>query len=295
MINVINQLELHHIKSFMALADALHFGKAAENLHISQSALSQQIKQLEAIVGTRLFNRTNRTVSLNRAGNLFLREARLMDAQIKRSLERWQLELNGHEGEVHIGFVGSAMQLYMPPLLKKFGKEYPKIRLHLEELTNEEQLQALDKGDLDIGFMRSNQIAHSMNIKSVYEENFSLVLPNGHPITQENFKNLGQLAQERFILFPNEKSPLYYQQILNMCAFHGFVPQISHRSIHGPTIFMLVENGMGVSIVPNSLRDEHNCNIRFIELVNIKQKTNLFAVWNKTNDNAAFQNFLPML
>lgn len=295
MIRITNQLEFHHLRSFLALAETLHFGKAAETLHISQSALSQQIKQLEAILGTTLFDRTNRSVVLNRAGQLFLREAQLMEAQLKKSIARWQSEHQGNQGKIHIGFVGSAMQCYLPPLLKEFGRSHAHIQLHLEELTNEEQLEALESGDLDIGFMRSNQIAPGMNIKSVYEENFSLVLPNEHPITQENFKNLGQLAQERFILFPNEKSPLYYQQILNMCAFHGFVPQISHRSIHGPTIFMLVENGMGVSIVPNSLRDEHNYNIRFIELDNIQQKTNLFAVWNKTNDNAAFQNFLPML
>ena len=88
---------------------------------------------------------------------------------------------------------------------------------------------------------------------------------------------------------------MYYQQIINLCRDYGFSPQIAHESIHGPTIFKLVESGLGISIVPNSLRDEYNYQIQFIELKNIPQRTELFAVWNKANDNAALSYFLEML
>ena len=106
---------------------------------------------------------------------------------------------------------------------------------------------------------------------------------------------MGQLASESFILFPNERSQMYYQQILNLCAADGFSPKISHQSIHGPTIFKLVENGMGIAVVPNSLRDEHNYEIRFIELVDLKQKTELFAGWNKNNMNFALKHLLKLV
>ena len=196
---------------------------------------------------------------------------------------------------MRIGFVGSAMQQYLPPILKEFGRKYTVINLQLEELTNEEQLMALEYEHIDIGFMRSNQITSEMRMKSVFKENFSIVLPIEHPITESTFKNVGQLSHESFILFPNEKSPMYYQQILNICAAYGFSPKISHKSIHGPTIFKLVENGMGISIVPNSLRDEKNHKIRFIELNKIPHKTELFAVWKKRNDNPALSKFLEIV
>jgi len=295
MISISNQLELRQLRYFIALAQALHYGKASESLHISQSALSQQIMQLESLLGTQLFNRNNRNVELNKAGILFLKEAELITRQVNKSLDRWNAECSGHQGEVRIGFVGSAMQKYLPPLLKQFGEKHSEIKLQLEELINAEQLEALELNRIDVGFMRSNQIAADMMIKSVFQENFSLVLPASHSISTSNFKNVGQLAEESFILFPNEKSPMYYQQIINICAEYGFSPKISHKSIHGPTIFKLVENGMGISIVPNSLRDEKNHAIRFIELNKIPHKTELFAVWKKNNDNPALSKFLEII
>lgn len=295
MISISNQLELRQLRYFMALAEALHYGRASESLHISQSALSQQIMQLESLIGTQLFNRNNRKVELNKAGLLFLKEAELITRQVNKSLERWQAEYSGNQGEVRIGFVGSAMQKYLPPLLKQFGEKYSEIKLQLEELTNAEQLEELELNRIDVGFMRSNQITSKMMIKSVFQENFSLVLPKLHSISQSTFKDIGQLAEESFILFPNEKSPMYYQQILNICADYGFSPKITHKSIHGPTIFKLVENGMGISIVPNSLRDEENYKIQFIELINIPHKTELFAVWKMNNDNPTLSKFLKIV
>jgi len=295
MISKPNQLEFRQLRYFLVLAETLHFGKAAEKLFLSQSALSQQIKQLESFMGTRLIDRTNRKVALNRAGRLFLREAQIIVRQLEKSSERWQSEYMGIRGEIKIGFVGSAMQQYLPPILKQFVTNHPTIKLQLEELRNKEQLEALEHAVIDIGFMRSNQISPEMNIKSVFQENFTLVLPKQHALTAGNFKNIGQLSEESFILFPNEKSPMYYQQILNMCAASGFSPKISHRSIHGPTIFKLVENGMGISIVPNSLRDERNAAIRFIELNNIPYQTELFAAWRKGNDNPSLYDFLKIV
>ncbi len=294
MISTTNQIELRSLRYFMVLSETLHYRKAAEILYISQSALSQQIKQLEAVLGASLFDRTNRRVTLSSAGVLLVKEARLILKQVDDSMERWQLSQKGVIGQLKIGFVGSAMQMYLPSILKQFGKAHPKINFHLEELTNTEQIKALEKEQIDIGFMRSNRVSSDLMIKSVYKENFALVLPKDHFITRNNFKNMGQLSEESFILFPNENSPMYFQQIQNLCTDHGFSPRISHKSIHGPTIFKLVENGMGISIVPNSLRDEHNYKIRFLELDQVPYKTELFAAWNKSGTNPAVDYFLEM-
>lgn len=290
-----NQLEIRHFEYFLALAETLHYRKAAEKLFISQSALSQQIARLETIVGQSLFIRTNRKVNLSQAGVLFKKEAELIINQLQQSMERWQLGIKGGDGILRIGFVGSAMQVYLPPIIQQFSKECPRIKFYLEDLSNRDQLIALDKKKLDIGFMRAKNLPISMECVSVFKENFCLVLPKNHPITADNFVDMSQLAHEAYILFPNERSQMYYQQIINLCNDYGFDPQISHRSIHGPTIFKLVESGLGISIVPNSLRDEYNYQVRFIELTNIRQQTELFAVWNKDNDNAALPYFLEML
>ncbi|MCK0136035.1 LysR family transcriptional regulator [Arenibacter sp. S6351L] len=295
MISKTNQLELRPLRYFLVLAETLHYRKAADILFISQSALSQQIKQLEAILGVTLFDRTNRKVALSRPGQLLVKEAQLILNQLEDSMERWQLTNDGVMGQLKIGFVGSAMQMYLPSILKQFGKKYTKINFYLEELTNTEQIRALEHEELDIGFMRSNIVSPDLRIKSVYKENFSLVLPEDHFITKDNFKHMGQLSEESFILFPNENSPMYFQQIQNLCADQGFSPRISHKSIHGPTIFKLVENGMGISIVPNSLRDEHNYKIKFLELDKVPHRTELFAAWKKNNTNPALHYFLELI
>ncbi|AIZ42256.1 LysR substrate-binding domain-containing protein [Cellulophaga baltica] len=295
MISKTNQLEFRLLRYFLVLAENLHYTQSAELLFISQSALSQQIKQLEAILGRQLFKRTNRKVELTTAGTLFVTQAKQILKQVDDALAHWHSQLAGEEGQLTIGFVGSAMYRYLPPIIKKYSALHPKINLKLEELINKEQLRALENDTLDVGFMRSNSVTSNMQLKLVYRENFSLVLPEDHAIDTSNFKNIGALSEESFILFPNENSPLYYQQILNLCAEYGFSPKISHKSIHGPTIFKLVENKMGIAIVPNSLRDDFNYKIKFIELTNVSHTTSLFAVWKKANENAALHQFLEQL
>ena len=295
MISKSNQLEIRHIRYFLVLAETLHFRKAASKVFISQSALSQQIHLLESILGVKLFERTNRKVLLSDAGSLFLKEAKSIINHLEDSLDRWQQALAGNEGQLKIGFVGSAMKHYLPPIIKQFTSDSSKVVLSLEELSNSEQLKAIELDKIDIGFMRSNKVSTEMNIKSVYLENFSLVLPEDHPVNESNFKNIGQFSNESFILYPNESSPMYFQQILNLCSEYNFSPKISHRAIHGGTIFKLVENGMGLSIIPNSLRDEKNYRIKFIELKKSKSKTELFAVWKKEYKNPVLKSLLEVI
>ena len=290
-----NQLEVRDFECFLMLAETLHYRKAAEKLHITQSALSQKITRIESILDRPLFTRTNRKVSLNQAGILLKKEAEIILNQIQRSMERWQLSVDGNLGVIRIGFVGSAMQVFLPPIIKAFSRKHPGIRFFLDDLTNLEQLERLEKKQLDIGFIRSTNIPSSMHIKPVYREHFLLVLPEDHPVTATNINEMEQFAKEDFILFPNEESQMYYQKILEICNQAGFQPQISHRSIHAPTIFKLVENGLGISIVPSSLRDDKNYRIRFIELNQTSVQTELFAVWNKEYDNRVLTLFLEKL
>ncbi|MBO9634854.1 MAG: LysR family transcriptional regulator [Chitinophagaceae bacterium] len=295
MLSIINQIEFRHLSYFKVLAEELHFRKAAEKLFISPSALSQQISQLEDILKTELFERTNKKVLLTDAGSLLYSEVTQLFNKLNHTVNSLELLKKGSSGQIGIGFVASAMQSILPGLLKKFNREWPDIKFQLEELNNKEQLAALQQDEIDIGFMRSNQVAENMMIKSVLRETFSLVLPADHPMTARKFRNIGQLKDESFILFPNDQSQLYYQQILHLCADHGFVPRISHKAIHAPAVFRLVENGMGLSILPTSLASGQVPGIRFIELKNIPQQTELYAVWKKENSNPVLQFLLKLL
>ncbi|WP_291867893.1 LysR substrate-binding domain-containing protein [Maribacter sp.] len=295
MISITNQLELRQLRYFIAVAQTLHFRKAAETLAISQSALSQQIMLLESILGVKLLDRTNRKVSLNRSGKLFLEEALRITKQVDNSITNWKLKQDGSDGVLKIAFVASAMQQFLPPILKSYDQKYPNIKLQLEELSNKDQIEALQENSIDIGFMRTNKVTSNLLLKPAFQESLTLVLPEEHPITEDNFTNMRSFSEASFILFPNENSPMYFQQILNLCADNGFSPKISHKSIHAPTIFKLVENGMGISIIPNSLRDNFNYKVRYIELKNIAQKTTLYAAWNKENDNPVLQYLLQLV
>ena len=181
MISIANQIELRHLNYFKILAEELHYRKAAEKLFISQSALSQQIKQLEQYLGHSLFDRNNKRVGLNEAGKLFYKDAVQVIQKMQIAVNNVQLLQKGNTGQLGISFVASAMQSILPVLLKQFNRDCPNIEFHLEELTNKEQLLALEKGDIDLGFMRSNQVGQDMMIKSVYKETFTLVLPVAHP------------------------------------------------------------------------------------------------------------------
>ncbi|QEC43411.1 LysR family transcriptional regulator [Pseudobacter ginsenosidimutans] len=295
MLSIINQIEFRHLSYFKVLAEELHFRKAAEKLFISPSALSQQISQLEDILKTELFERTNKKVSLTDAGSLLYTEVTQLFNKLNSTVNNLELLKKGSSGQIGIGFVASAVQSILPGLLKRFNRECPGIKFQLEELTNKEQLAALQQDEIDMGFMRSNQVTENMMIRSVLRETFSLVLPANHAMTARRFRNIGQLKDESFILFPNDQSQLYYQQILHLCADYGFVPKISHKAIHAPAIFKLVENEMGLSILPTSLASGNVPGVRFIELKNIPQQTELYAVWKKENSNPALKFLLQLM
>lgn len=295
MISIANQLEMRHLNYFKVLATELHYRRASELLYISQSALSQQIKQLEQILKVTLFDRSNKKVALTDAGKLFYRDVQQIINKVETAVIHLKLYKEGNTGQIGIGFVASAMESVLPGLLKKFNTDCPNIKFKLDELSNSDQLIALQNETIDLGFMRSNHLPDGFTSQKVYTETFSVVLPANHPLASSKFKNMRQLKDEFFILFPNEQSQFYYQQILSLCADQGFAPKVAHRSIHAPTIFRLVENGMGLSIIPTSLASGHHPNIKFIELKGIPQQTSLYAVWKKENNNPAFPYLLEML
>jgi len=295
MITTSNQIEFRHLKYFLALATDLHFRKAAERLYISQPGLSRQIKQLEDDLGIKLFVRHNRKVELTQAGLYLQEELTKTFKRLDDIVAHAKLLNDGIAGNLKLGYIGSAMQKVIPELLLRFRTEHPNIIFSLNEMGNEEQVQALLKQEIDIGFVRMERMPRGLNTRSVFEDTFSLVLPKDHAITEENFKDLSQLKDESFILFDSSFSESYYVNIMQIFDTSGFTPIVSHYTVNASSIFRLVENGFGVSIVPTSLKLGYDMGVKFVELKKIPQRTTLKMVWSSKNPNPILNSFLQVV
>lgn len=295
MITLSNQLEIRHLRYFLAVAETLHFRKAAENLYISQPGLSRQIRQMEVDLGIELFERNNRKVILTKAGEYLKNELTLNLRHLEEIIKHAKLLNDGIEGNLKLGYVGSAMQKIIPELLVQVKNESPNIRFNLSEMDNQKQVESLMLNYIDVGFVRLERVPKMIKIKSILEEPFSLVLPADHPLSSTNFKNFSQLKDEPFILFDKSYSPAYYEKVMQVFDDAGFEPIITHNTVHATSIYRLVEKGFGVSIVPRSLRSDNRTSIRFIDLWNIPQRTTLSAVWNTNNRNPVLSHLIRLL
>ena len=290
-----NQIEHRHLRYFLAVAEELHFRKAAEKLFISQPGLSRQIKQMEQDLGVTLFERNNRRVALTKTGNYLQKELQINLKNLEDILAHSKLIHHGKEGHLTLGFVGSAMLQIIPAILKQFNSKFPKVMFKLEEMDNQKQIEGLLSQEIDVGFVRLERVPRSLEIHTVLKETFCLVLPKNHPVNKRNFKNLSQFKDSPFILFDPEYSASYYEKVMQIFDGCGFAPIISHNTIHASSIYKLVENNLGVSIVPKSLQFGYDMNVKFIELDAIPQRAFLSIAWSKNNRNPMLQNILQLI
>ena len=290
-----NQLELRHIKYFLAVAEELHFRKAADRLFISQPGLSRQIKQMEEELGLQLFERHNRKVTLTQAGTYLRDEYQTIIKSLDKVINHAQLIHNGQEGELKIGYIGSAMHKIIPSFLLDIKEKYPNILVNFQEMDNQVQTAKILDQDIDIGFVRMDRVPRGIEIRPIYEETFSLVLPKNHVINRSNFKDLSQLKDEPFIMFDSSYSPSYYEKVMQIFDEAGFSPIISHKSVKANTIYRLIENNLGAAIVPTSLQEGYDLDIQFIELTGIDHRTTLQLVWSKMNQNPVLGNVLGLV
>jgi DNA-binding transcriptional LysR family regulator len=289
------QIELRHFVYFLAVAEELHYRKAAEKLYISQPGLSTQIKQMEGILQTQLFIRDKKKVRLTPAGEFLKGEVEFILNHLEQTKKQLKLIGEGHLGEIRIGFLGSAMQLVIPNLLLDLKEKFPFIHTSLEELSNRAQISAILRDKLDLGFVRLSRVPKGLKLKPVFEDTFSLVLPADHVLNEKQFKSIDQVATDDFILFSQDYSPQYYDTVLSICEDAGFSPNVSHKSVHAQTVFKLVENKLGIAIVPTALQYGFQMKVKFIELKKIKQRAVLSMVWKEDNRNPVLQNCMDLL
>lgn len=289
------QIELRHLHYFAVLSEELHFRRAADRLFISQPGLSKQIKLLEDALGVPLLVRDRRSVKLTSAGEYLSGEVRQLSKYVDDILSRTRLIHSGLKGNLKMGYIGSAMQNIIPELLKKLTEHYPDIQFDLAENGNQLQIEKLLHREIDLGFVRTDRVPHPLQSRRVFDDTFSLVLPKDHSINDAVIRDISVLREEKFILFEASYSQSYYEKVMNIFSDAGFTPKVAHHTIHASSIYRLVQNGFGISIVPTALKWGYNLDIKFVELVAIPQRATLSAIWNPENRNPIMENVIQLI
>lgn len=279
------QIELRHLRYFRVLAEELHFRKAAERLFISQPGLTRQIKQMEEIYNTSLFERSNRTVKLTEAGQYLKQETDLLFTHMATIHLQMERIAEGKLTTLKLGFIGSAVQTILPELLAKLKAKQPLIDVTINELSNEVQMEMLLKNQLDFGFVRMENFPTSIHTHPILTEHFALVIPKNHPLRNKKKINLLDFKEESFILFSKQYSASYYDLVMSIFRYHHFEPKVALRTVNALSIFNLVSQGLGIAIVPSSLKKGYYADVDFIELTQIPQRTTLYLAWNHQNRN----------
>jgi DNA-binding transcriptional LysR family regulator len=245
-----DEIELRHLRYFLAVAETLHFTKAAERLGMAQPPLSQQIKRLEQLIGHPLFDRTTRGVKLTLAGHLLAERARSTIEKIHDDLAQVRRLGRGEEGTLTVGVTGSVMFTELPAAIGEYRRRFPKVELRLREMPTAQQITALLTGTLDVGVLRDADPTEGIAINTLLEERFVAVLPEAHPLARKRSLRVRDLRLEPFILFGRRMGPLAFDRTIACCERNGFRPRIVQDAPQWPTTVRLVAAGLGVSLAP---------------------------------------------
>jgi DNA-binding transcriptional LysR family regulator len=245
---------LRTLRYFEALAQDLHFARAADRLHISQPSLSQQIQRLEDVLGARLFERSKRSVRLTDAGRALVPEARQILVQEDRMRARVLRVAAGQAGELRVGFVASGAYDLLPAIIRRFRARRPDVHLEVDECALRVPVDQLEAGTLDVAIVRGPLVHPTLRVERLLREPLCAVLPSDHPLARRARFSLAALAGEPFALFPRERAPAFHDAIVTCCRDAGFVPRIVHEAADWQVLVSLVAAGMAVTLAPVSVR-----------------------------------------
>ena len=247
-------MELRHIRSFLSIAETLHFGRTAGLIHISQPALSLQIRALEEEVGVRLLERNRRKTTLTAAGAAFRDDVAAALSQLEQAIRRARLAANGKLGLLRIGFISTAGSELVADIVRQFRELYPEVEVSLHNILTAEQVQMLETGSLDIGFLRLPIGGHSaLDVVTVHREPFVLVVPSSHKLAKRKRVRLREVAGENFVMYERTWAPGFHDLMFGILRDAGIVPNVAQTAGEVPTLISLVHSRMGITITPLSV------------------------------------------
>ena len=246
-------MELRHIRSFLSIAETLHFGRSAELIHLSQPALSLQIRALEEEVGVRLFVRNRRKTTLTAAGAAFRDGAAAALSQLDQAIRRARLAGRGKLGLLRIGFVSTAGSEIVPNIVRQFRELNPEVGFSLRNILTAEQVRMLETGALDIGFLRVPIVEHStLDVVTVHREPFVLVVPSSHKLAKRKRVRLREVAGQDFVMYERTYAPGFQDLIFGILRGARIAPNVTQTAVEIPMLISLVASGMGITILPAS-------------------------------------------
>jgi DNA-binding transcriptional LysR family regulator len=285
-------LELRHLRYFVAVAEELHFSRAAKRLHMAQPPLSQQIRKLEQYIGHPLFTRNSRTVALTQAGEMLLERSRYLLRRLEDDLETVRRLGRGEIGTLTIGFIGSAMLTVLPTLIGSYRRRFPKVDLRLRELTTSSLVDAIHQGAVDLGFLRDAGPTEGLMVEQVTAERFVVALAKAHPLANRKKLSLAELKGEPLILFARELGPMAWDKTIALCETSGFRPAIVQDAPEWLTVLRLVSSGLGFSIAPACVATIQTPGVVCRELTKCPISTNIELARRSDHLNPIMEAFL---
>lgn len=276
-------IELRHLRYFIAVAEELHFGRAAERLHISQPPLSQQIQSLEEKVHAKLLERNNRNVALTPAGTMFLKEAYQILSQVDAASTKAARMEKGELGELSIGFTSTTPFMHRVTMsLRQYRETYPEVSIHMHQMNTKQQIAPLVTGRIDMGIMRNTVLPEQLDYQLLFKEPFMVAVYEGHPLLEYEKQGIDiqQLANYPLIFFEREVGTALYDEINRLLTSAGIVPKISQEAGEAMTILGLVSAGMGISIITESFTRMKVDGVRYVKLTNIEASSEVWLVYN---------------
>ncbi|MGZ3160018.1 MAG: LysR substrate-binding domain-containing protein [Burkholderiaceae bacterium] len=292
-------IELRQLRYFVAVAEEMHFGRAALRLHMTQPPLSQTIQVLEALLGTPLFYRTQRSVSLTPAGIALLPEARRILLQAEGLPDIAHRAASGESGRLSLAFVSTADYSVLPPFLREFRERYPQVQIDLREATSDVQLEELLQGRIDVGLLippLPDKAKTELEYASVLSEPLILAAPKGiKALRGKSTVSLKTLTDMPLIIFPRRIAPAFHDAIL--ACFHdaGLTPRIGQEAIQMQTIVGLVSAGMGIALVPQSVSNLNRPGVEYKLLTGKTPLVETGLAWRRDNTSPVLRAFLDLL
>jgi DNA-binding transcriptional LysR family regulator len=285
-------IDLRQLRYFVAVAEELHFGRAAERLGMAQPPLTQQIQKLERALGYRVFARQSRKTTLTEAGMVLLEEARRILAEVDQAIDHTRRAGRGETGQLTVGTPPSVMLTRLPAIIRKYRERFPGVRFVLREASTSAIAAGLLAGTLDIGFLREVGACGALPVETILREPVVAILPAAHPLASAPRLRLRQLAKEPFVLFPPHVGTAFYDKLISFCVDAGFTPRVVQEATQWQSVVTFVETGMGVSIAPASVEKFRWKGVVYRPLAGLE--TTVSICWQNARDSGAAAAFLKL-
>jgi DNA-binding transcriptional LysR family regulator len=289
-------MELRHLRYFVAVARHQGFSRSARALHVSQSAISEQVADLEREIGVPLLVRGQQKTVLTLSGEAFLVEAKKVLLAAEEAVETARRAGRGEIGTLSVGFFNGGTGADVPEIIKTFRRLHPDVRVSVVDMVPGLQSTALVNGTLDVGFTRPLETPFDQLLGSemLYLDPLVAVFPKDHPLACESV-DLRNLARERFVLVARESSASLFGKILALCSDAGFSPQIVGTAPAWSSVALLVEAGEGIAILPSNLQQAASRNLVFCSLTNPGAFIGLVIAWAPQREGPVLKAFLDLV